>query len=36
MDLFRRFETVLGGGYYFVPPLEKASQPWSWVVPDAG
>jgi Dyp-type peroxidase family len=33
VDAFRRFETVLGGGYYFVPPLEKASQPWSWIVP---
>lgn len=36
VDLFRQFEVVLGGGYYFVPPLEKASQPWSWIVPDAG
>jgi deferrochelatase/peroxidase EfeB len=35
-DNFRRFETVLGGGYYFVPALAKASQPWSWIVPEAG
>jgi Dyp-type peroxidase family len=32
-DKFRSFETVLGGGYYFVPPLAVVSQPWSWVVP---
>jgi len=35
-DNFRRFETVLGGGYFFVPALAKASQPWSWIVPEAG
>lgn len=23
-------ETVLGGGYYFVPPLEHKTQPWTW------
>jgi deferrochelatase/peroxidase EfeB len=34
-DAFRQFETVLGGGYYFVPALRKASQPWSWIVPPA-
>ncbi len=33
-DNFRRFEAVLGGGYYFVPALTKASQPWSWIVPE--
>lgn len=28
-------ETILGGGYYFVPPLEHKTRPWSWVLPDA-
>jgi deferrochelatase/peroxidase EfeB len=28
-------ETILGGGYYFVPPLESRSRPWSWILPDA-
>lgn len=27
---------VLAGGYYFVPPLEHASQPWSWHIPAPG
>lgn len=36
-DLLRQFDgDVLAGGYYFVPPLDHASQPWSWHVPDAG
>jgi deferrochelatase/peroxidase EfeB len=26
-------EQVLGGGYYFVPPLEHKTQPWTWKVP---
>jgi deferrochelatase/peroxidase EfeB len=33
VDLFREFETVLGGGYYFVPPLQHQRRPWSWVIP---
>lgn len=34
VDAFRQFETaVLSGGYFFVPPLSNASQPWSWVIP---
>jgi deferrochelatase/peroxidase EfeB len=33
VDAFRRFEHVLAGGYYFVPPLERAREPWSWIVP---
>jgi deferrochelatase/peroxidase EfeB len=28
-------ETVLGGGYYFVPPLEKKTEPWTWKLPAA-
>jgi deferrochelatase/peroxidase EfeB len=32
-DRLRDVETVLGGGYYFVPPLAHPGQPWSWVVP---
>ena len=23
---------LLAGGFYFVPPLKKATQPWSWVI----
>lgn len=26
-------EQVLGGGYYFVPPLEHKTKPWSWRLP---
>jgi Dyp-type peroxidase family len=26
-------EQVLGGGYYFVPPLEHKTQPWTWKLP---
>jgi Dyp-type peroxidase family len=32
-DAFRAFETVLGGGYYFVPALQQPTQPWSWILP---
>jgi Dyp-type peroxidase family len=33
-DLFGRLgETILGGGYYFVPPLEKKTEPWTWRLP---
>lgn len=28
-------ETVLGGGYYFVPPLEKKTEPWTWKLPSS-
>lgn len=28
-------ETVLCGGYYFVPPLRHRTQPWTWLLPDA-
>ena len=28
-------DTVLGGGYYFVPPLEKKTQPWTWKIPSS-
>jgi deferrochelatase/peroxidase EfeB len=35
-DLLREFDKqVLTGGYYFVPPLEKAHEPWGWIVPPA-
>jgi deferrochelatase/peroxidase EfeB len=26
-------EQVLGGGYYFVPPLTHKTQPWTWKLP---
>lgn len=36
VDRLRAFDSqVLTGGYYFVPPLDKAHQPWSWHVPPA-
>jgi deferrochelatase/peroxidase EfeB len=28
-------EAVLGGGYYFVPPLEHKTRPWTWILPEA-
>jgi deferrochelatase/peroxidase EfeB len=28
-------ETILGGGYYFVPALEKKTQPWTWKLPSS-
>jgi hypothetical protein len=29
--LFERLgEQVLGGGYYFVPPVKETSRPWAW------
>ena len=34
VDRLRAVEQVVCGGYYFVPPLEYKTQPWSWVVPD--
>jgi deferrochelatase/peroxidase EfeB len=27
-------ETVLCGGYYFVPPVRKSIEPWTWALPD--
>jgi hypothetical protein len=33
VDLLVGFEHVLCGGYFFVPALEHAEQPWSWVLP---
>jgi deferrochelatase/peroxidase EfeB len=33
IDALRRFEHVLAGGYYFVPPLQRANEPWSWIIP---
>jgi Dyp-type peroxidase family len=36
VDAFRQFETsILCGGYFFIPPLGHARQPWSWIVPPA-
>jgi Dyp-type peroxidase family len=33
-ELRERFELrVLCGGYFFVPPLQNAQHPWSWVLP---
>lgn len=28
-------EVVLCGGYYFVPPVRHANQPWTWNLPEA-
>jgi deferrochelatase/peroxidase EfeB len=33
IDQLRQFETVLCGGYFFVPPLSATCEPWSWVLP---
>ena len=35
-DALRSFEHVIAGGYYFVPPLDHVTRPWSWIVPNAG
>lgn len=35
IDALRALEAVLCGGYFFVPPLQRADQPWSWVLPAA-
>lgn len=32
-DPLRSFETVLCGGYFFVPPLETRNRPWTWILP---
>jgi deferrochelatase/peroxidase EfeB len=32
--LFRFEKQVIAGGYYFVPPVINANQPWSWALPD--
>jgi len=32
--IFRFEKQVNAGGYYFVPPLERRTQPWSWIVPE--
>jgi deferrochelatase/peroxidase EfeB len=33
-DRLFQFESgVLAGGYYFVPPLEHRTRPWSWIIP---
>lgn len=31
--LFQFENRVLAGGYYFVPPLEHRTRPWSWIIP---
>jgi deferrochelatase/peroxidase EfeB len=33
-DRLREIETVLCGGYYFVPPLTNANHPWSFALPE--
>jgi deferrochelatase/peroxidase EfeB len=33
VDSLRAFEHVLAGGYFFVPPLQTATQPWTWALP---
>lgn len=33
VDLLRPFESVLCGGYFFVPPLQRGDQAWSWRLP---
>jgi deferrochelatase/peroxidase EfeB len=35
VDALRALESVLCGGYFFVPPLGRSTQPWSWIVPPA-
>lgn len=36
IDKLRQFDQhVLAGGYYFVPPLDDATQPWTWHIPAA-
>jgi deferrochelatase/peroxidase EfeB len=34
VDLLRSFESVLCGGYFFVPPLTAPCSPWSWALPN--
>jgi deferrochelatase/peroxidase EfeB len=33
IDTLRAFEHVVAGGYFFVPPLQHSTQPWSWALP---
>lgn len=34
VDTFRQFELeILSGGYFFIPPVEHAEQPWTWIIP---
>lgn len=33
VDALRRFEHVLAGGYFFVPPLAHVHDPTSWIIP---
>ena len=33
VDQLRSFESVLCGGYFFVPPLTTQCSPWSWAMP---
>lgn len=33
IDLLRQFESVLCGGYFFVPAVSQARRPWNWVLP---
>lgn len=33
IDPLLKIETVLTGGYYFVPPVARPDQPWNWVIP---
>jgi hypothetical protein len=33
VDLLRNFESVLCGGYFFVPPLTASCSPLSWALP---
>jgi deferrochelatase/peroxidase EfeB len=35
IDRLRQFEQVTIGGYYYVPAIAHARQPWSWVLPHA-
>lgn len=36
VDRLLAFDTrVLAGGYYFVPPIRRKDQPWSWILPPA-
>ncbi len=35
VDRLRQFERVLCGGYFFVPPVETRTKPWTWMLPAA-
>lgn len=34
IDPLRQFERVLCGGYFFIPGVETANKPWTWILPE--